>query len=201
MIASRFGIHVAGGIPFLLQKNNTQNLISPELYSPFTMQIKPRNAACPHNIDLTQAVDDIPDWVDHPFVKLFWPTRGTAGAKLIMNPDLALLARLSRLTSPGETIERPIWWKSANRTSTFYTLTDIGPTIWTAADVHQTPEIERHIEAGLVYQRQVIIACTGRVPVFTNVEWVEPCEVPTDAPFEQIGAAILRRHMTEIQNG
>src|SRR5690606_23221288 len=118
MIVSRFGLHVAGGVPFLLQQSGSQNLISPELRSPLDLQIRPRNAQCPHAIDLGQTLDEVPTWVDEPLAQVFVPTPRREGetAKLLIDPDgswLHRLAALERLCSPVRSLALPIWWRKS----------------------------------------------------------------------------------------
>lgn len=201
MIVSRFGLHTAGGIPFLLQKHGFQNLISPELRAPFDVQIKPRNALCQHAINLSQTVE-APDWVWQPLARVFHPTPGFS-AKIVIDPDGTLgprLEALARLASPTETLIRPIWWRQAMKLAPLYQLTNLGPLVWTAATVGRTHEIERHVELAAANGRRVLIVAESHIPIFQGVEWIEPFDFPTDAPFEAIGAGLLRRHMQEIMS-
>jgi hypothetical protein len=205
MIVSRFGLHVAGGIPFLLQKSGVQNLISPNLRAPFEPQIRPRNARCQHNIDLDHIVE-APSWVHEPLAKVFWPVPRREGstAKMIVDVDNTLgpsLEALARLSTPTEVPVRPVWWRKALQLAPLYELTNLGPLVWTAGNVNRTREIERHIELAAASGRRILIVCESRVPIFQGVEWVEPFHVDTTAPFEEIGAGLLRRHMEAIQNG
>ena len=202
MIVSRFGLHTAGGIPFLLQKNGFQNLISPELRAPFEAMIKPRNALCQHEINLSSTTP-APDWIDEPLAQVFHPVPGSF-VKIIVDPDGTLgpkLETLARLSSPTETLIRPIWWRQAMKLAPLYQLTNIGPLVWTAATVGRTREIERHVELAAANGRRVLIVAESRIPIFQGVEWIEPFDFPIDAPFEAIGAGLLRRHMETIQCG
>lgn len=205
MIVSRFGLHVAGGIPFLLQKAGTQNLISPHLHAPFEPQIRPRNARCQHNINLANTAD-APSWVNEPLAQVFWPVPRREGttAKLIVDADGSLgpsLEALARLSSPTEVPIRPIWWRKAQQLAPLYELTNLGPLVWLAANMSRTHEIERHVELAAASGRRILIVCESRVPIFQGVDWVEPFHIDMGAPFEQIGAGLLRQHMEDIQNG
>lgn len=199
MIISRFGLHDAAGIPFLIQQRGSQNLISPELRAPFQLNIRPRNARCPHDINLDRTLDDLPSWLDEPLAQALVPTPRSAGpTPMIYDPDgLAhgVIDTLCRMSSPVDSLMRPIWWQQARSRAPAYELTNITPLVWTAGDATRTDEIERHIELARVYGRRILVVCTGRVPIFSGIEWIEPFNLPDDQPLEAIGATLLRRHM------
>jgi hypothetical protein len=199
MIASHYGLHVSGGIPFLIEKIRTQNLISAQLYSPYELQVKPRHAPCPHHIDLKPWPEvDLP-----PLARAFLPIPRAAGQKAVWvhDPNQSLdVATLCRLSSPALQIPRPIWWREAGQLQRCYTITNLGPVVWTGAGIHQTERANHHIELGKALNRQVVIVSTDKLPLFDDVEQLDLCSLDASLPLEQIGAGFLHRHMTDIQN-
>lgn len=197
MIASHYGLHVSGGIPFLLQKMRPQNLVSPNLYSPFELRVKPRYLPCPHEVTLAPSDEiDLP-----PLARAFLPLpRGEkAKAVWVYDPDQSLdLETLCRLYSPAVQVPRPIWWREAGQMQRLYTVTNLGPVIWTGAGIHHTDKANHHIELGVALNRQVVIVSTDRLPLFDNVEQVDHCSLDPTLPLEHIGAGYLHRHMMEI---
>lgn len=205
MIVSHYGLHTAGGIPFLVQPNGGQNLISPSLQSPFRPVIRPRTARCPHDIKLGQQAA-VPLWADEPLAQAFWPTPVKAGepARLLYAPDadvLETLNQLARLASPTGSLVQPIWWRPPKEIAHVYGLTNLGPLVWTSANAENFGHVRRHIELAQAYQRRIVIVATARLPLFEGVEKVETFTLPSEEPLETIGATLLRQHMEKIQNG
>lgn len=200
MIIDRFGLHVApGDIAFLVQPRGTVNLISPQLYSPFQLQIRPRTLRCPHDIDLNQQVD-LPDWVDHPLARIFHPTPRQPGEKagLLHDPNgeaLPLIERLCRLSSPTHSLINAIWWAKASARRQQYGVTNLGPLVWTAVEMNHVRQAEAHIAQAEATGRRILLVARQQLPIFHVVERLEPFDLPHGEPMEAIGATLLRRYM------
>lgn len=201
MIVSNYGLHNGGGIWFLHQQGkHVQNLISPNLPSPFEVRVQPRLAQCPHAINLSQTLDDLPSWLDEPLAQVMvpLPRRDADTAKLMHDPDGSLTARvaaLCRLSTPTYSLLKPIWWQAPRARTELYRVSNLAPVVLTGARISDTANIEAHIEMARIYGRRLLILCQDRVPVFDFIEWINPFDVPEDAPFEAIGATAVRRFM------
>jgi hypothetical protein len=205
MIVSRYGLHIASGdIPFLVQPSGSTNLISPDLRCPFEPQVVPRRSRCPHAINLADGIDvTIPSWVDEPLAQMFLPTpcRHNAPALLLYDPNgdaLQLIRSLERLVSPVEPHTRPIWWKTPKDLRYLYGLTNLGPMVWTSTEMRYTQDADKHIDLGRAFERKVLLVATERMPLFTNIAPVSTFTLPPDEPLEAIGAACLRRYMSQV---
>lgn len=201
MIVGRFGLHWAAGVPFLVQSNNVQNLISPDLGSPFTVEVSPRGARCPHAIDL--AVAERASWIQDPLAQAFLPLpRGDRRPQLILDRkgELGpLLMQLCRLLTPVGDVLRPIWWKDAYKYTPTYGMTNLGPIVLLGGDASRGRDIYRHLELGQSHNRHVLIIMRERVPVLDG-EWIttELADVGAE-PLEGIGAGALKEYMSNAE--
>lgn len=199
MIVTRYGVHWApGGIPFLIQSSGTQNLISRQLESPFSLNLTPRRTPSPHEIDLSNAAPR-PAWMDDPLAEVFAPTPRQPGerAKLIIN-DGSLdqqLRLLTRLCSPTGIMLRPLWWFNPQTQGQLYGLTNITPLVYLAGPGANTKDIFRHLEMAEAFERRLLITTPTRLPIFDG-DWIET-NLPdlSNEPLEAIGAGLLKEHM------
>jgi hypothetical protein len=208
MIVGRYGIHIApGNIPFLLQPDGAQNLISPELRFPFQPHIRPKTLRCPHGINLDAGVGvEIPAWTDEPFIRAFLPIpRQEADRALLVHDPEGGLTRaaetLTRLSSATGWIVKPAWMQRPDEMRHVYGVTNLSPMVFTSAEINHTKAIDWHVQIAAATQRQLVVLCKERVPIFGHaVEWIQaPTELPLDEPLEAIGAAALRRWMMNVQ--
>ncbi|AKU43601.1 hypothetical protein CPT_Seuss75 [Caulobacter phage Seuss] len=201
MIVSRYGLHIAEGIPFLLQRSGAINLISPDLPCPFQAHIRPRNERCPHDFNLN-AVDPAPAWVSEPLVQAFLPTPGTS-AVWVYDPDNKLgptIAALRRLSSPTYDSTTAIWMKATEWVKKLYEVTNLGPMVFTSAEVNHTEAVNRHAAVARACNRRLVVIARERMPLF-DMKRVEPFDLDLSQPFERIGAGLLRSYMEDVQNG
>ena len=202
MIISSFGLHTASGVPFLVQGGEAQNLISPDLRSPFQLHITPKRARCPHQINLSSYVDP-PEWVHDPLAAAFLPTPAEPGekVKLIFDPDQlieGLLVHLQRLSSPTGALVRPIWGRVPKELRYAYQLTNITPLVFIGACLADTRTVTEHMNYAATYQRRVVVFARERIPLFAKqVDLVETDLTPAIGrdPLEAIGSGALRRIM------
>lgn len=200
MIVTRYGVHWApGGIPFLVQSEGAQNLISRTLESPFVVNVRPRRIQCPHSIDLTQSAQA--DWLQDPLAAVFLPTPHTGGkpAQMILNPPDQLLLQLQRLYSPTLPMLRPIWFTENARETANYAVTNLGPMVFLGATLATMRFVYRQIELGRTNNRRVLIVARERLPVFGDGEWIstELKDVSRE-PLEALGAGALKDHMSNV---
>lgn len=206
MIVSRFGLHtVPGGIAFLVQANGSQNLISPDLRFPYSIHIKPRTLRCPHFIDLNSGVGiDVPGWVSDPLLRAFLPLPAPqdAPALLVLDQDdrfRHLAPKLARMSSPTGPVAQPAWMLASGDVKNSYSVSNLSPIILTSTEVTGTKDVLRHMDLARANQRQLIVFARERLPLFgADAKWVTPPEyLPVDEPLEAIGAAALRKYMTD----
>jgi hypothetical protein len=200
MIISCYGVHWApGDIPFLVQALGSQNLISPDLESPFTTNIWPRRQRCPHQIDLTITAEA--DWIADPLAQALLPVPRLPGekAKAIVDPDRRLerlLMQLQRMSTPTEPLLRPIYWRLAREMRGLYAVSNLSPLIWFGAELQHTNEVMKHILEAEGASRHILIVCQTELPVYMGVDWIktELTDVGSE-PLEAIGAGVLRKNM------
>lgn len=201
MIVSRYGVHWApGSVAFLLQPLGSQNLISPDLQSPFTPHIRPKRLRCPHQINLADH-SPAPAWIEDPLAQVFLPTPREPGerAKVILDPENrveAMLLQLSRLSSACEPITRPLWWRTPNETQALYGVTNLSPLVWIAGTQQFCRYAARHIELGQGFGRRVLIVARERMGLVDDCDWIETrLGDISGEPLEAIGSGILRDYM------
>lgn len=202
MIVGRYGIHVAEGIPFLLQRSAAINLISPALKCPFEPHIRPKNERCPHNFDLGQTAPR-PDWMDHPLAAGCSPTPGYS-AVWVYDPDDKMkptIQALRRMSNPTFDHTLSIWMQDARAFNAAYAVTNVGPMIFTSVEVNHTRSVHNHLNFARSHNRKLVVVARERLPLFNEIQRVEPLILDLDQPFERIGAGLLRQHMEDIQNG
>ncbi|MGH6955628.1 MAG: hypothetical protein ACREEW_03065 [Caulobacteraceae bacterium] len=200
MIVSCFGVHwAAGDIPFLLQAIRTQNLISPELESPFITNIRPRRQRCPHQIDLDIAAP-APEWLSDPLAQAFLPVPRHPGelAKGIVDPTRKLertMVALQRLSTPTETLVRPIWFRTITEMRGVYAVSNLSPLIWIGIEWAHAQEALRHVLEAEAFQRHILLVGNQQMPI-PGVEWIETeLGDVSDEPLEAIGAGVVQRYM------
>ena len=207
MIVGRYGIHIApGDIPFLLQPEGAQNLISPELRFPFQPHIRPKTLRCPHSIMLSDGIGvEIPPWAEDPLLRTFLPIPRAPGDKTILvhDPDglfASQVTALVRLSSPTGSPVWPTWARRPDEMSHLYGVTNLSPMIFTSAEVTHTRHVDQHIALAAAQQRQLVVICREKLPIYDGgVAWVAaPTALPLDEPLEAIGAAALRKYMQSI---
>lgn len=206
MIVSRFGLHAApGGIAFLVQATGAQNLISPSLRFPYSVHIQPRTQRCPHQIDLNAGVGvDLPEWTADPLLRAFLPLPTPDGAPtlVVLDPEDRFrhaAPQLARMSSPTGPIAQPAWMKISVELKNSYRVSNLSPVILTSTEANGAADVLRHIDLAKANQRQLIVFAREKLPLFsTDIAWVEPPKyLPVDEPLEAIGAAALRKHMTD----
>lgn len=201
MIISCYGVHWApGDVPFLVQALSSQNLISPNLPSPFMTNIVPRRQRCPHQIDLSTTAP-APDWLSDPLAKALLPIPRGPGetAKAILDPDRRyerLITQLQRLSSPTETLVRTLWWRLIGDLRGVYAVSNLSPLIWIGVEWQHTEEAVKHVREAEAAMRHVLFVAPQKVPLFAGVEWIETqLGDVSNEPLEAIGAGVLRQHM------
>lgn len=201
MIVSHYGLHWApGGVAFLVQPLSSQNLISPDLASPFVPHIRPKRLRCPHQINLADYTE-APAWIEDPLAEIFLPVPRNPGekAKIILDRDQrveSMLYQLSRLSSACEAITRPIWWRVPRETQALYTVSNLSPLVWMAGTQQFAAYAARHIELGQSFGRRVLIVARERMGLVDDCEWIETgLGDISGEPLEAIGAGVLRKIM------
>lgn len=204
MIVSRYGLHVAEGIPFLLQRSAAINLISPDLPCPFEPHIRPRNERCPHNFTLSQ-VDPRPTWADEPLARAMSPTPGHSAVWVYDPDDLVgpTVAALRRLSNPTYDNTQAVWMKEPEWARKLYEVTNLGPLVFTSAEVQYTRQVHKHIAFARAARRRLVIIAREQMPLFRGdgIERIEAFDLDLSQPFERIGAGLLRQYMQDIQDG
>lgn len=203
MIVPNYGVHWAeGGISFLMQPQNTQNLISPQLACPFTVvQNKPR-VRCPHEIDLEEYGPN-PDWMSDPLAQVMAPTpKGNDEPVYVLHdPDhskLHVALVLAQLCSPTENIVRPIWWYNPSGIARNYRVTNITPMVWMNCRLEHSKELTQHIDLAQANGRRLLLIAENPLPLFGPHIRQISTDLTTSIAEERlraIGAGVLRRHM------
>ena len=206
MIVHSFGLHVASGIPFLLQANGATNLISADLKSPFQLHITPKRTRCPNEIDLSTYVE-APEWINDPLASAYLPlplTSQRSRAKIILDPDqkyAGMHAQLVRLLSATGPIGTPLWANNFTDRN-LYVGSNLGPVVFFGVDNSCSKFVFNHLKFSIIYDRSLLFYTREPIPVFPpDVEWIKSSLNPSDLldqPLEAIGSGILRRYMDEI---
>jgi hypothetical protein len=157
-------------------------------------------ARCPHDIDLYRLSSELPDWVDHPFVKAFHPTPREGKVHAILNRDGVyddLIWRLTHLSSPVEPLVLPIWGTNPSLLIKQLLITNVSPLVVCGVDVRHLHRVIRLLE--VPSPRRLILVCSERLPAERMIEHVEPTdlETPDQVPVGAIGATILARWMRQ----
>lgn len=194
MIISSFGLHEAAGIPFLVQGSGAQNLISPDLRSPFQLHITPKRTRCPHQVDLASYVE-APDWVSDPLAQAFLPVPG-CGAQIVRGHE-DLITPLQRLSSATGPLAWPIWGRKPHELRYLYALTNLSPIVLLGAEVRHTAVVVEHINYAQTYGRRLLVFARQGIPLSAGVDWIDTDLTPAVAgePLEAIGSGVLRRVM------
>lgn len=203
---SRYGLHWAAGIPFLMQQvaYGPTNLIDRSLSPPFRIDAH-RSRICPHGIDLDFHVET-PAWVrDDPLARAFWPTpKGASERVLVVVGDHdRLVHELTRICSPVQPMSRPVWFKSATAMRPVYEATNLSPIVVTGAKLDDVPSCIQHLDLANAFQRRLVIIARERIPLFgAEFDYVETdlsLDRISSEPLEQIGSGLLREHMERGQ--
>ena len=194
-IVTRFGVHTAGGIPFLLQGGDVYNLISPSLPCPFRPEL-PRRAVCPHQFRMEHQVEPT---MDSEFFKAFTPYG--SGVTWIHDPTDRYredIRRLMRLSCPTQDTATAIWTKGADRMRPIYHNTNLGVVVVTGAEIQHAIDADRHINEARAAGRRLVIVARDRLPLF-DIPRIEPHSVPP-GEYELMGAWMIHNHMKDLQN-
>lgn len=205
MIVSRYGLHQAAGIPFLLQTTGGSNLISKDLKCPIQVQVTPRRTLCPHQIDLDTFVE-APEWVQDPLAQAFLPVprRPDEKVMVVVDPDGTqerLAFHLARLCSPTMGLAHPLWGRLPSEMEKWYRVTDISPVVLIGAEMQHTTLVRKHVALARATNRRTVILSKERLPLYGEVEWINSKLSLTDIdgqPLEAIGSGALREAMDRI---
>lgn len=202
MIINSYGLHWApGGIPFLVQAENVENLISSELGNPFTLKLPLRGITCPHNIDLNLAVP-APAWLEDPLAEAMLPIPGYQVSLLVDRTDrfAKTVDILTQLTSPTEVQVQPVWWASAFSGRRRYMATNIGPMVWTGVEAGHLDQLVQHLDMARVFKRRMLVVAREELPIYRDICRIESelVSAPTD-DMRAVGAGVLRRYMEHEQ--
>ena len=159
---------------------------------------------CPHQIDLETYLP-APDWITDPLAAVCIPVPRQPGEKIkvLYDPDghvEGLLRHLSRLSTPTQSLHRPIWWRTPPLVQREYLCTNISPVIWSSASINHCGYVDQHLGLAEAFNRRVLIVARDRLPLFNEVEWITTDLKEADIssyPLEAIGAGLLRQYMDD----
>lgn len=207
-----YGIHwSAEGVAYLHQGRNALNFLSLKAPSPFVV-VPSRRAACNHLFPVSAAVPDPVHWrqfqalARDPLVTAMLPipkADGEAGVFVMedTNSELILtLLTLSRMSSPIQSIVRPIWHFSPNDITTELERTNVQPLVLTQATPKHQRVIDAIVEQAHYLPRRVVITGTYDLVARRPAQRLKTGLLPgsegaiVSLPLESLGVAALRRY-------
>lgn len=201
MLVDHFGLHFTpSGVGLLVQENSVTNALDLEVDIPVEIRRGYWDIRCPHNIDLSEALDaPLPSdpLIDH---MLPVPKVGTPEPTFLVDdePTRKVVHQLMRMSSiSGKSQMFPMWAREAVYFSRLLSLTNVTPLVLYGYQGTQHKKLNLIIEASIYLPRKLIVLLPP-LPLMAKgtklTTSLDPTELAT-LPLEKIGAHHLRQVM------
>lgn len=205
---NHFGLHQEDAIAWLIQGRGGSNFVGVSKQCPF----KNPKGMCNHLIPVAAPIPDKLQWekfrtvLKDPLVEVMLPIPRKEGdrAFYIEDPydDLSTyLSNLSRLSSPINSICRPVWMIEEKDVMVELQKTNIQPWIITQMDVKKIGLLNTIAKSTNYFPRTVIITGSATIPIPKEIKKLKtkirdfPLDDLITLPMESIGATALRRYV------
>ncbi len=208
-----YGVHTdEDGIGYLHQgQRNSPNFLGLQKYSPFS-QKPAHNRACPHTMNVSAPMPDRIHWSffcrildDHLVQEMLpIPKERFASVPYLNDPNnelMLVLAVLAKLSSPIYTVVHRIDSLTEKKILDMLSLTNLTPLVLTSVRTSDQMFINKLVKEAQTLPRRLILTGESGIIVrqpmvrITTHMWDIQTEALITLPMEQLGVAVLRRHL------